>query len=186
MSPCETLLESPSLIVEYGRIPLGDKLKITKTVQRQQTAMHADNKHMAKSKELFGLEKYHDFEASMIMNFAKGDSKWEIEYGIEQFEDAMGELERMVASSTLKDTKSKAAYKAGSDIGRRERDPTMQLLRSFGYLTFDYTRDKQVTASSVTTQPSSYVPAVNDVLFGNLGVEEERGDDDLAHSGMYS
>jgi hypothetical protein len=31
MSPLETLLESLSLIVEYGRIPLGNKLKITKT-----------------------------------------------------------------------------------------------------------------------------------------------------------
>ena len=33
LSPEDTLLETMTLLVEYGRIPLGDKIKITKTIQ---------------------------------------------------------------------------------------------------------------------------------------------------------
>jgi len=51
---------------------------------------------LTQSKEQLGLEKYSDFEASMILDLAKGDFN-----GKDEFEQSMEELERWIASSSL-------------------------------------------------------------------------------------
>lgn len=37
MNPLDTLFESLALVIEFGRIPIGDKLKISKTIKGQRT-----------------------------------------------------------------------------------------------------------------------------------------------------
>jgi len=61
MNPKDTLLESLDLIIEYGRIPLGEKLKITKVLERQLELLKKELEHKHKSRKLLGLEKYNDF-----------------------------------------------------------------------------------------------------------------------------
>jgi hypothetical protein len=56
MSPEDTLLESLSLIVEYGRIPLGDKLKIVKTIDRHEKSLKGTQQMKSETKKTLGLE----------------------------------------------------------------------------------------------------------------------------------
>ena len=142
LGPEQSLLESLSLIVEKGRIPFGDKLKIMKTLDRQQNVLKAKDEQAMKASKLLGLEGYNKFEAGTILKLGGGDSKYDIEYGIEQWEDGQSEMERMVAISTLKGGKAMEGFVECTALGFKFSDPTMKLLNSFGYFSFDYTKGK--------------------------------------------
>ena len=47
-------------------------------------------------------------------------------------------------------------------------DPTLQFLQSFGYETFEYTKNKTVTNAAVPTRPTSSNPAIETLLLGNM------------------
>ncbi|CAB9516568.1 expressed unknown protein [Seminavis robusta] len=173
LSPEDTLLESLGILVEYGRIPVGDKLKISKTMQRQEDSFRAQEEQAKKNTKVLGLEKYTEFQARQIISLGGGTSKYEIEWGIEQFEDGMLELEKLVAEAMMKNPEAREGFMAGASMGRKERDPAMKLLRSFGYKTFDYTKGKSVTQPTAQTQPVSANPLLEDLLFGTAKSEED-------------
>ena len=60
-------------------------------------------------------------------------------------------------------------------------DPAMQLLFSFGYETFDYTKDKQVPSARPAPE---LAPVLDDILFGRLGTDEPESAGDV-HLSMY-
>ena len=65
--------------------------------------------------------------------------------------------------------------------GEKMNDPAMQLLFSFGYETFDYTKDKQVPAARPAPE---LAPLLDDILFGRLGTDEPESAGDV-HLSMY-
>jgi hypothetical protein len=177
LSPEDTLLESLSLLVELGRIPIGDKLKIVKALNRQEDSLKAAKGAEQKAAKVLGLEKYSEFEVGMIISLGGGTSKYEIEWGVEQLED----LEKVLALSILD---HKTAYMAGAAVGIKARDPAVQLLRSLGYMTFDYTKGKSVDSHTPHTEAASNSPVLNDILLGNLkGGTDDRN---AARLDMYS
>lgn len=173
MSPVDTLLESLSLIVEYGRIPIGDKLKIGKTLKRAQEDMAAQAKAMEEARKKLGLEKYNDFQASSILNLGGGDTEYHIEYGIEQFEEGMEDWQHTMSVQMLKDPETAEAYSLGAAVGRKLNDPVYKLLGYFGYKTFEYTHGKNVEEPSVAKRPTSSDPKLDSVLLGTLVPDED-------------
>jgi hypothetical protein len=175
LSPEDCLLESLSLIVEYGQIPIGDKLKIAKTLERKQKELDADQHHKEEAKKFLGLEGYSGFVASAILGLAGGTTKYHIEYGIEQYEDGIREIKEWAALDTLK---GGTGFMEGYTLGLKHSGPALQLLSSFGYRTFDYTRGKQVTTATAHKRPASSDKGTADLLCGNaeLGKAEPNAD----------
>ena len=171
------------MIIEYARIPFGDKLKISKTIKRKEEELKDKGKGMKEAKKSVGLGGYSDMQARMIMSFAGGESKDHIEYGIEQLEDGMKEMERMVNIAMIKDPRCVQAYDNGTSMARMINDPTYQLLQSFGYETFEYTNNKTVDSAVVPDRPTSSDSVVETLLLGNMTSSHS---DDPPPSHMYS
>jgi len=169
MDPLDTLLESIGLIVEYGRIPIGDKLKIIKTIDKAAVGLHMEAGVKAKAKESLGLSGYSDIDASTILDLAGGDTKDHIDWGIEQYVDGQMEMERMINVQILKNPKMSKLYRKGASEGREFYNPVFQLLHSFGYTSFEYTKDKQYNDETVVPScATSSNPALQDILCGNM------------------
>lgn len=168
LSPVDTLLESIGLIIEYGQIPIGDKLKIMKSIKRITDDLEKTEKSIADAARTLGLEKYSEFQAGMILNFAEGKTEdWAIDYGIEMLESSMEELKKCTAVALLTDPKAKEACAAGKSAARQHRDPVLRLLRSLGYTSFDYTRNKVVGSRRPQTKTLSTSGAA-DLILGNV------------------
>lgn len=137
--------------------------------------MEKKNDAMRKARKTIGLDKYNEFEASMIMELAGGDSEYHIDYGIGQFEDWVMEMDRMVTIQMVKNPYGAVAenYDAGASVGRITKDPTFQLLRSFGYETFEYTKDKIIDEAAVHSRPTTSDPLVETLLLGNMSLNED-------------
>jgi hypothetical protein len=168
LSPEDTLLESIGLIIEFGRMPIGDKLKLVKTIKRQEGSLKMANKQKKDAAKLLGLEGYNEFEAGAILSVACGDSECHIEYSVDQYEHLKILLEQETALASLKNANFGEAYSAGVVCGARARDPAIQLLHSFGYRSFDYTKGKSLDESLPQTRALSRDPMVQDLIFGNL------------------
>ena len=162
--PLNTLYESLGLIIEYGRIPIGDKMKISKTIEAKEKETKSK---MEKARKSVGLENYNHMEANWIMDRAGGDSEYHIEYGIECYEEEIKILERMIGIQMIKDPKIAESYASGASLARITQDPTLQLLQSFGYETFEYTKDKIVVDAVVHDRSTSSDPIVKNLLLGN-------------------
>lgn len=167
LDPLNTLYESLGLIIEYGRIPIGDKLKITRTIEAKEKDTKSKEEAMEKARKSLGLENYNDMEANWIMDRAGGDSEYHIEYGIERYEEDMKILERMIGIQMIKDPKIAESYASGVSLARVAQDPTLKLLRSFGYETFEYTKDKVVVDAVVHNSSTSSDPLATTLLLGN-------------------
>jgi hypothetical protein len=61
-----------------------------------------------------------------------------MEWGIEQFEYNQNFIDQFVGEAMLKNPKARDSFMAGAAIGMKEREPAVKLLRSLGYVTFDY------------------------------------------------
>ena len=176
MDPLDTLLGSLGLIIEYARIPIGDKLKIKKSMQAKEEEDKRKEEAMVKARKLIGLEKYNAMQAQMIMNYAGGDSEYHIGYGIELYEEGMEELERMTSIQMTKDPKVAESYASGASLTKMTHDPTYLFLRSFGYETFEYTKDKTVDETAVPNRPTSSDPYVESILLGNMSEQPDLND----------
>ena len=176
MDPLDTLLESLVLIIEYGRIPIGDKLKITKTIKVKEEVTKTNENAMEKARKVNGLEKYNVMQARMIMNYAGGDSEDHIDYGIEVYEEGMEELERMASIQMIKDPKCAESHAFGASLAKMTHDPTYLFLRSFGYETFEYTKDKSVDETAVPRRTTSSDPFVESILLGNVSEQPDLND----------
>jgi hypothetical protein len=168
MSPQDTLIESLSIIVSIGQIPIGDKIKITKTVERQSKAMESSQRKAKEARGKVGLGEYDQMAAQIILDLSGGTTDLHIECGIEQWEDGQEDFERMVALSIVK--------AGGIDDGMQAMvnkmyDPAVMLLNSFGYETFDYIKDKEV--GTAVLPPQAAQAEINDLLFGHLSLGED-------------
>jgi hypothetical protein len=150
MNPEDTLGESVTLVIAVGQIPVGDKLKIIKTIQRREIGMKHAAEEETKALEALGLGEYSPMEASVILDLGRGTDKDDIEYGIELWEEGKRDLDRIGAVYRLKNAGTVMPSKKEvdfDDIGAmfaKMNDPALRLLRSFGYETFDYTKGKEV------------------------------------------
>ena len=171
MSPEDTLCESLDLIMSVGKIPLGDKLKIKKVVQRQEEAIVKSARELNKAQEELGLGKYNSMEARIILDLGGGTTKDHIDYGIEQWEDTQSELGRLCAIGRVKAGTGALRSRDAPNfddipvLAAKVHDPAMQLLNSFGYTTW---RANQV----------------NDVILSGL-IEQDNHDDEQNLT-MYS
>jgi hypothetical protein len=150
MNPEDTLGKSVTLVFAVGQIPVGDKLKIIKTIQRREIGMKYVEEEKTKALEALGLGEYSPTEASIILDLARGTDKYHIDYGIELWEEAKRDLDRIGAVSRLKNantvtpSRKKVDFEDIGAIVAKINDPALRLLRSFGYETFDYTKGKEV------------------------------------------
>jgi hypothetical protein len=150
MSPEDTLGESISLIISVGEIPMGDKLKIIKTIERRERGMERIAQEERKALDALGLGEYNAMEASIILSLGGGTDIDDVDYGIEVWEDGKREMERDAAASRLKNHASVLPSQKKVDLHGMEafiakiNDPVFRLLISFGYETFDYTKDKEL------------------------------------------
>ena len=97
---------------------------------------------MKKSKKKFDLEKYSDFEVSMIIKLGGGTNEYEIEYGIEQWEEAQNHLETITAKHVIKN--GPKSFRDGVTVAKKVSDPVFRLLTEyFEYETFNYTDGKE-------------------------------------------
>jgi hypothetical protein len=146
MNPEDAMGESVALMIAVGQIPVGDKLKIIKTIQRQEIGMKHAAEEDTKALKALGLGEYSPMEASIILDLGGGTAKDDIEYGIELWEEGKLDLDRIGAVYRLKNagTKKMVDFEDIKAKFAKFNDPTLRLLRSFGYETFDYTKGKKV------------------------------------------
>jgi hypothetical protein len=148
MNPEDTMGESVNLIIVVGQIPVGDKLKIIKTIQRREIRMYHEAEEETKALKAVGLGEYSLMKASIILNLGGGTEKDDVEYGIELWEEVKRNIkDRIVAVFRLRNASSSKKEVDFEDIEAqfaKFHDPALRLLRSFGYETFDYTRGKEV------------------------------------------
>ncbi len=145
-----------------------------------------------KAREMLDLGTYTPSIASLILELGGGSDEMHIDYGIEQWEQSAHEIERMAAVASVKSG-------AGSTFSKKDsfsldefkatlekiNDPAIQLLRSFGYETFDYTKDKQVPSARPAPQAAQELaPLLDDILFGRLGTDDPKSAGG-AHLSMY-
>ena len=121
---------------------------------------------MVKARKLIGLEKYNAMQAEMIMNY----------YGIELFEEVMEELDWMTTIQMTKDPRVAESCASGASLAKMTHDPTYLFLRSFGYETFEYTKDKTVDETAVPNRPTSSDPYVESILLGNMPEQPDRNE----------
>jgi hypothetical protein len=184
LDPLDTLLEAMDLLVEFGKIPIGDKIKIQKCIERQLAALAALEKKKAEAKKSFGLEKYSDFDAGVILKNAGGIEDDYIDYGIELWEEGMQEIEKYANAAILKDPKAANRFVDGTAAAAKMfNNASFELLSSFGYTSFEYTRGKEVS-DAVSASSADVVGLVAEL--GNLdglSVKEAARPDG---NGMYS
>jgi hypothetical protein len=72
MSPDDTFMEAACLIVKVGKIPVGDKIQISKTIDRQQDAMEKARMEGEKAREKLGLGAFSEMHAQTILFLAGG------------------------------------------------------------------------------------------------------------------
>lgn len=65
-----------------------------------------------------------------------------------------------------------------------QNDPTLNFLQSFGYETFEYTKDKTVASAAVHDAPTSSDPVAQTLLLGNTA--ERPGLNENLPDHMYS
>ena len=75
MSPQDTLLESIRLIVSVGPIPVGEKLKIIKTMNLQGDVCRSSAGEATKAREKLGLGAYNPVISSAILELGSGSDK---------------------------------------------------------------------------------------------------------------
>lgn len=147
MDLLHTLLEYLTLIVEYGQIPIGDKIKLTKTLERQAQITEELVKEMSDA---------------VILELTGGQTdKISIDWGIEQYMDMIEELR-----------KNRGHYVEGKALVKRYGDPSMKLLRTWGYETFNYTRGKEVAPTNTANLSQN---RMIDILFGSHTAEKMEG-----------
>ena len=97
-----------------------------------------------------------------------GNTKYKIEWRIEQFEDGWQELQPDISSAILQNPQAAESFAQGATVARKHCNPVVELLRYFGYKTFEYTHGKDAVEASTPTHPTS-------VLLGNMaaGPNEE-------------
>jgi hypothetical protein len=129
---------------------------------------HAAEEEM-KALEALGLGEYSTFEASVFLKLGGGSNIDDVEYGIELWEEGKGDLDRLGAVSRLKNagnlkpSKEEVDFDDIAAIVAKMYEPTMRMLKSFGYETFDY-KDKEVGECAIP--PSWSEAQVQDLLFG--------------------
>ena len=170
MNPEDTLAESLSLLVSVGQIAAGDELKLVKTVERQKKAIENAEQMAREAREKLGLGKYNALEAKIILKLAGGTDEMSIDWGIEQWEDGKAEMARPAAVGHVAYGFDYVGIKAQMD---KAFDPGVVLLRSFGYKTFDYTKEKEV--GSVASL--RYADDVVDLSSGPLSLDHARNDE---------
>ena len=176
-------MESLGLIDEYGRIPIGDKIKISKMLQCKQEDMKCEAERKEEARKLMGLEAFSEVETQMIMQFAPGTTQLEIEYGIELWDKAKRMFDEVSAVSVLKrGTQSLDEV----SFSRKVLSPEQKLLHSFGYRTFDYTRGRQVTHTTPHGRRASADPLTIDIMFGNVEENNSIEENNELYTTMYS
>jgi len=133
MDPLDTLLMSIGLIIEYGRIPIGDKIKITKTIENAREALEQEAKAKAEAKESLGLKGYSDMQARMVIALGGGDTEDHIDWGLEQYENGLNELAQTSNVQMLMNPTTSKWYRLGVSMAIEMNNPAFQLLQAFGY-----------------------------------------------------
>eukprot|EP00804_Cyclotella_cryptica_P017065 CCRYP_003310-RA/>CCRYP_003310-RA protein AED:0.10 eAED:0.69 QI:19/0/0/1/1/1/2/0/294 len=167
LDPLNTLYQSLGIIIEYGRIPIGDTVKISRAIEAKERDIKGKEEATERARKSLGLENYSDIEASVIMDLAGGDSDYHIEYGIERYEEDSKALERMLGIKMIKDPKIAECYASGASLAKITQYPTLQLLQSFGYETFEYTKGKAVVDPVAHDSSTSSDPVAQSLLLGN-------------------
>lgn len=153
LSPLDVVFDvsSPSydMIMKYGQFAIGDNLKVSKTISREMESIKKIEEELRNFKEKYDLKpEYSDFHIKMIHKLGKGDIRW----GMDQLEEFMSVSNEDLDYSKVQNNQS-PLYR---DIIRKveqEHEPARRFLRSFGYTTFDYTREKDI--HSCTTHGTS-------------------------------
>ena len=130
--------------------------------------------------------------ASVILELGGGSDEIHIDWGIERWEESAPEIERDAAVASVKSGVGTAFSKKDNfnldefkATVEKINDPAIQLLRSFGYETFHYTKDKQVPSARPAPQAAQELaPLLDGILFGRLGTDEPESAGG-AHLSMY-
>ena len=88
----------------------------------------------------------------------------------------------MVSIQMIKDPRVAEHYESGASLARITKDPTLQFLRSFGYETFEYTKNKTVVDATVHQRPTTSEPVLETLLLGNMTLDSSES----APEHMYS
>ena len=131
-------------------------------------------KEMKESAKVLGLE------AGLILEFDVGDTKYHIEYWKQN--------KIIVAIITFKDTTSKDASMLGSSLAKKCHSSVMQLWVSFGYRSFDYTREKSTKVIEPNTCVGSkdLIFREDSIFFGNYDTNSGTSRQFTNVQGMYS
>ena len=183
LSPLDVVFDisSPSydMFIEYGQIVIGDKLKISKTISRERESIKKIEEELRQFKEKYDLKPDCSFEyIKMIHKLGNGDIRW----GVEQLEEWNYQANEELDYSRVQNNQN-PAYRDILRKVKQEHEPAKHFLRSFGYTSFEYTREKDIyqrPTQITTVEERSLVATIEKQL-----TKHEQGVKNESYENMY-